>query len=105
MTWLGRTYTRLRRWRTAGSYGMAEPIGTRATILAEVDELEEAAAAEAWLEAARGRLTYVSNQLGCGCCILMWDVEGPAELIATLPIAMRCDSEWTRNPMAPRRLH
>lgn len=61
----------------------------RASIVAEIDEPGQAEAAEAWLEAARDRLTHVSDQKGCGCCVLIWDVEGPAELLATLPDSLR----------------
>lgn len=73
-----------------------------ATIIASVDEPGEAEAAEAWLEAARDRLTQVSDQRGCGCCVLIWDVEGPAELIATLPEALRGHSDWNPLPTPER---
>ena len=74
----------------------------RATIIAEVDAPGEAEAAELWLEAARSRLTYVSDQMGCGCCVVMWNIEGPAEVIATLPETMRGYSDWSPVPMPKR---
>ncbi|TCH99828.1 hypothetical protein EJV46_03935 [Roseococcus sp. SYP-B2431] len=73
----------------------------RATIIASVDAAGEAQAAEAWLEAAKDRLTHVSGQLGCGCCVVSWDVEGPAELIATLPDDLRAHGEWDPMPKQP----
>lgn len=74
----------------------------RATIIASVDEPGEAEAAEAWLEAARDRLTHVSDQRGCGCCVVSWDIEGPDELIATLPETLRGYSNWHPFPMPER---
>lgn len=82
---------------------MTEAPTARATIIAEVDEPGEAEAAEAWLEAARSRLTYVSDQLGCGCCVVMWKIEGPAELLATIPETMRGYSDWSPVPVPERR--
>ncbi|WP_421990476.1 hypothetical protein [Roseococcus sp.] len=73
----------------------------RATIIASVDDPGEAEAAEAWLEDARDRLTHVSDQLGCGCCVVIWDIEGPAELIATLPETLRGYSDWDPVPARP----
>ena len=73
----------------------------RATIIASVHEPGEAEAAEDWLEAAQDRLTHVSEQRGCGCCVLIWDIEGPAELVATLPGNLRGYSEWDPFPMPP----
>ncbi|MBS7811304.1 hypothetical protein [Roseococcus pinisoli] len=71
----------------------------RATIIADVNEPGEAKAAEAWLAAAEGRLTHVSDQLGCGCCVLIWDIEGPDEVIATLPESLRGYSAWDPFPL------
>ncbi|QDT17261.1 hypothetical protein [Alienimonas californiensis] len=68
----------------------------RATILAATDEPDEVRTAEKWLRENRSRLTYVSEQQGCGCCILMWDVEGPDEVVATLPESVTAASEWSR---------
>ena len=77
----------------------------RMTLLADVHEPGEVEKAEAWLRAHEGRLTYLSKQGGCGCCIADWDVEGPQEVIEMLPNSLRCDSGWTRGerglPAAP----
>lgn len=68
----------------------------RATIIAATDEPDEVRTAEKWLNEHRARLTYVSQQQGCGCCILMWDVEGPEAVVATLPESVTAASEWSR---------
>jgi hypothetical protein len=73
----------------------------RATLLVDVEEPATVAEAEAWLEAMRDELSFISDQKGCGCCILMWDIEGSAELIDTLPEKLRCDSTWTRREDIP----
>ena len=68
----------------------------RETLLGDVNEPGEVEKAEAWLRTHRDRLTYLSEQGGCGCCVVDWDIEGPRELIETLPNSLRCDSPWTR---------
>ena len=68
----------------------------RMTLLAVVDEPGEVEKAEAWLRIHQGSLTYLSAQGGCGCCIVDWDMEGPREVIETLPNSLRCGSNWTR---------
>ena len=74
--------------------GMGENI--RMTLLADVHQAGEVEKAEAWLLTHRDRLTYLSEQGGCGCCIVDWNMEGPREVIETLPNSLRCDSDWTR---------
>ena len=66
------------------------------TLLADVHEAGEVEKAEAWLRVHQDRLTYLSKQGGCGCCIVDWDMEGPREVIEALPNSLRCDSGWTR---------
>ncbi len=79
-----------------------DPIGShegkliRMTMLADVHEAGEVEKAEAWLRVHQDRLTYLSEQGGCGCCVVDWDLEGPREVIETLPNSLRCDSGWTR---------
>ena len=68
----------------------------RMTLLADVNEPGEVEKAEAWLHTHKDRLTYLSEQGGCGCCVVDWDMEGPLEVIETLPNSLRCDSNWTR---------
>lgn len=63
----------------------------RAGVIADVNTPGEAEAAEAWIAAARLRLIHVSEGEGCGCCVLIWTVEGPEEVLATLPPHLSCD--------------
>ena len=66
----------------------------RATICVAVDQPGEVAAAEAWLERWRGRLAHLSEDYGCGCCVRLYDVDGPPEAIAALPASIRAESDW-----------
>ena len=66
------------------------------TLLADVDEAGAVEMAEAWLHVHQDHLTYLSEQGGCGCCVVDWDMAGPREVIETLPNSLRCDSGWTR---------
>jgi hypothetical protein len=66
----------------------------RATICASVDAEGELDLAEAWLAEHAGTLTHVSDGGGCGCCIVLWNVEGPAAVIDTLPPQLATDSDW-----------
>ena len=68
----------------------------RMTLLADVNEPGEVEKAEAWLRTHKDSLTYLSEEGGCGCCIVDWDMEGPREIIETLPNSLRCSSSWTR---------
>jgi hypothetical protein len=61
--------------------------------------------AEQWLRKWGDRLTYQSEQKGCGCCVLHWDVEGPAEAIAEIPDAMRAYTDWAPNVFTGKRHH
>jgi hypothetical protein len=69
----------------------------RASICVIVDDPEKVKTAEEWLSANSDRLDYISENRGCGCCVDLYDLEGPAEVIATLPSSIQCGSPWTRN--------
>ena len=66
----------------------------RATILVDADRANDRAQVEAWFQRWREQLTYVSENTGCGCCIDMWDVEGPPDAVEELPVQLRASSEW-----------
>ena len=68
----------------------------RATLIADSNITEEVSALETWLERSRESLTFASDQQGCGCCILMFDVEGPSEIIASIPANLLAQSEWSK---------
>ena len=67
----------------------------RATIIASVDSPDDVAAMESWLERWRSTLTFLSDERGCGCCILMRDVEGEQQAIDDIPEPMRAWSDWS----------
>lgn len=80
----------LRRYRLGASVA-----DMRATICVDVNRPDECAAVEAWFERWRDRLTYVSENRGCGCCVNTWDVDGPDEAVSELPSDVRTVSDWS----------
>ena len=68
----------------------------RATIVVATDEANEASAVEAWFSKWGSQLSHQSGDQGCGCCVRIWDVEGPDAAIRELPEAVRAQSDWTR---------
>ena len=65
----------------------------RATLIVEVDKPEEVAAMEAWFTRWQARLTHQSDNLGCGCCVDIWQIEAPQEAIDELPPALCAGDE------------
>ena len=61
----------------------------RATIIVDLTHPEELAAADKWFTKWAPSLTYRSENQGCGCCVNIWDVEGPDEALAALPSSIR----------------
>lgn len=70
----------------------------RATICVEVSRADASAAVAAWFTRWRDRLAFASENEGCGCCVDMWNVDGPAEAIAEIPPSVRAASEWSGIP-------
>ena len=66
----------------------------RATICVAVDFPDEVREVEAWFAAWRENLTYVSDNQGCGCCVDIWDVDGPREAIDVIPEHSQSASDW-----------
>ena len=66
----------------------------RASICALTDNPGEVDEAESWLERNRVRLSHVSEMNGCGCCVFSWDIQGPREVIDTLPAYLSAGSSW-----------
>jgi len=56
-----------------------------AQIIVAVDQPTEVADFDAWLATNASRLTYISDNTGCGCCVDIYDVEGPEEVLRSLP--------------------
>lgn len=61
----------------------------RATIIATADDPAGREAAWAWLQEHRPSLSFVLDNLGCGCCVDMWDVESRPEVVASIPSSVR----------------
>jgi hypothetical protein len=67
----------------------------RATLCASADATGEREQLERWLARWESRLPHVSGNLGCGCCVDLYEVEAPVEALAELPENLFADSEWT----------
>ncbi|MBV1854268.1 hypothetical protein [Catellatospora tritici] len=67
----------------------------RQSMRADADVPEQVEAAETWLRVNRDALTYVEED-GCGCCSQVWRMEGPAEVLATIPSILSgfWDPDW-----------
>jgi hypothetical protein len=52
------------------------------------------AAVDSWLEKWRSQLTFISENQGCGCCVDIWNVEGPGDAMKEIPEEVRSASEW-----------
>ncbi len=57
----------------------------RAQIIVSVDQPQEVKFVAEWFERWRERLAAVSENTGCGCCVDIWDVDGPVEALRELP--------------------
>ena len=66
----------------------------RATITVAVQNSSDCSECRAWFERWEDALTRVSDNSGCGCCVEIYDVEGPQEAIDAIPQQLRTHSEW-----------
>jgi len=53
-------------------------------VIVEVSDAQEAEVFSVWLERWRGRVVVSENE-GCGCCVDIWQISGPADAKAELP--------------------
>lgn len=67
---------------------------SRATLIATADDPDGRAASRHWLETHQDALTFVSDNLGCGRCVDIWNVEGNAEVVASIPTDLLASSAW-----------
>lgn len=67
----------------------------RATLIAASDSPEEMSALEEWLSRWRDSLSYLSDDTGCGCCVHIYDVDGPQEAVDAIPSTLSAMSDWT----------
>lgn len=77
----------------------------RATVCFWADSIEEKVEFNAWQTAWQRKMTFVSRDYGCGCCIHLIDLEGPKEAIDAIPPNLRIGSAWTEASVSrlPRR--
>ena len=71
----------------------------RAMICVDVNT-ESQAAVGAWLAEWRDRLTFCSDNEGCGCCVDTYRIEGDRAALDSLPPDVTCLSEWSGFPPA-----
>ena len=79
----------------------------RATVCLWADSIEEKVEFTAWQTAWKRKMTFVSRDYGCGCCIHLFDLEGPKEAIDALPPELLAVSAWTEyglKQVPPHRL-
>ncbi|MBQ1024003.1 hypothetical protein [Micromonospora sp. C95] len=69
---------------------------SRFSMVARVDDEREVAEAEDWIARFREEFTSVS-QVGCGCCVRAWLIEGPRELADKVPAALSASTDWDRD--------
>ena len=67
----------------------------KVTVIVDVDYPEEVKVLERWLETWEPHLTYLSDNLGCGCCIDVFEVEAPQDALDELPEHLLSSSERT----------
>ena len=67
----------------------------RATVCFCADSIEEKVEFNAWQIAWQRKMTFVSHDYGCGCCIHLFDLEGPKEAVDAIPPNLRTVSAWT----------
>lgn len=67
----------------------------RATVVVSVDDATEVAAIDAWFDRWQQKLNHRSENQGCGCCVDIWEIEGPQEAIDQLPKATYAGGQWS----------
>ena len=66
----------------------------RATLIATADEPENRLAAFQWINRHKEALSFVSENLGCGCCVDIWNIEGDSQVIGQVPQNLLGSSAW-----------
>ena len=68
----------------------------RATVCLWSESLEEKLDFTLWLNVWKKKMTFVSADYGCGCCVHLFDLEGPKEAIDAIPAQLLTVSGWTK---------
>ena len=55
-----------------------------------------------WIKKWRGKIRYLSNNEGCGCCIDLYQVDAPSEVLNELPAKVFSSSEWSNSSSKSR---
>lgn len=76
--------------------GPPAPGHKRASLCVDIRDEDEVACIEQWMLTHAGRLSCV-HSTGCGCCVIGWDIEGPAAIIDTLPPQLVSAFAWPRD--------
>ncbi len=66
----------------------------RATVCFRTESIEEKVEFTTWLTAWKKKMTLVSSDHGCGCCIHLFDLEGPADAIDAIPTCLLAATQW-----------
>ena len=74
----------------------------RFTICVDVNEPDEAALADAWLNKWQDKVEYLSKNQGCGCCVNIYDVEGSEAAFSELSLVVLAESGWSRGAQSKR---
>jgi hypothetical protein len=70
----------------------------RATICIDTDDPAKRLQVESWLLRWRDALGKDTENIGCGCCIDMYDVDAPWEAVRELPEEFFALSDWAERP-------
>jgi hypothetical protein len=70
----------------------------RATICVDVGTPEQKVV-EAWLKRWQSRLTFISENEGCGCCVDIYRVDAQKEALEELPSTVFATSDWSPESM------
>ena len=68
----------------------------RASLCVDIRDEEDVARLEQWMLRNVSRLTCVKST-GCGCCVIGWEIEGPAAILDTLPPQLVTVFGWSRD--------
>ncbi len=71
----------------------------RITVLLEVGNEEnekELKLFDDWTEAHADKISFLSENEGCGCCVHIWNIECDDNIVSLLPAHFLMDTEWVR---------
>jgi hypothetical protein len=65
-----------------------------ASIIVARDDIEQVLLTDLWFTRWAPRLSYISQNEGCGCCVDIWKIEGPQDAFDDLPKETYVREEW-----------